>query len=425
MKRFKIGLAYQILIGLALGVIVGAIFYGNETAVSILQPLGDLFLRAIKMIVIPLVIASIIVGVAGTGEGKAVGRLGVKTLVYFEIVTIIALAIGLIFANVFQPGEGVNRSELSTSSIEQYEETAKTQEDHGVVDTLLEIIPTNVFQAIAEGDMLAIVFFSAIFGVGLAAIGKKAQPVLNFFEGVSQTMFWVTNLVMKLAPIGVFGLIGVTVSKFGISSLVPLGKLALVTYGAMAFFILVVFTLIAKFAGINLFKMLKVLKDELILAFSTSSSESVLPRVMYKMERIGAPKSIVSFVLPTGYTFNLDGSTMYQALASLFIAQMYGIDLTIWEQLGIMALLIVTSKGIAAVPGTSFVVLLATLSSVGLPVEGLAFIAGIDRILDMGRTVVNVVGNSLAVVVVSKWEGKFNLNKDYLENGGSEEVKVG
>ncbi|MFP7171071.1 cation:dicarboxylase symporter family transporter [Terribacillus sp. 7520-G] len=425
MKRFKIGLAYQILIGLVLGVIVGAIFYGSETAVTILQPLGDLFLRAIKMIVIPIVIASIIVGVAGTGDGKSVGRLGFKTLIYFEIVTVIALVIGLAFANVFQPGEGINRSELETTSISQYEETAETQEDRTIVDTLLEIIPTNVFQAIGEGDMLAIVFFSALFGLGVAAIGQKGQPVLNFFEGVSQTMFWVTNLVMKLAPIGVFGLIGVTVSKFGISSLIPLGKLALVTYGAMAFFILVIFAIIAKIVGINLFKMLKVLKDELLLAFSTSSGETVLPRVMYKMERMGAPKSIVSFVLPTGYTFNLDGSTMYQALASLFIAQMYGIDLSIWQQLGIMALLIVTSKGIAAVPGTSFVVLLATLSSVGLPVEGLAFIAGIDRILDMGRTVVNVVGNSLAVIVVSKWEGKFNLNEDYLNNGGSEEVKVG
>lgn len=415
MKRFKIGLAYQILIGLVLGIIVGAIFYGSDTAVSVLQPFGDLFLRAIKMIVVPIVISSIIVGVAGVGDIKQVGKLGFKTILYFEIVTTIALIVGLAFGNIFQPGEGIDRSALETTSISQYEETAETQEDHSVVDTFLEIIPTNVFQAMTEGDMLAIVFFSVIFGVGVAAIGQRGQPVLSFFQGVSEAMFWVTNLVMKLAPIGVFGLIGVTVAQFGLQSLIPLGKLAIVTYGSMLFFVIVVFAIIAKICGVNLFKMLRMLKDELLLSFSTASSETVLPKIMEKMERLGAPKAITSFVVPTGYTFNLDGSTLYQALATLFIAQMYGIDMSIWDQLLVLGVLIVTSKGIAAVPGASFVVLLATLSAVGLPAEGLAFIAGIDRILDMGRTAVNVVGNSLAVIVISKWEGKFKLNKDVLE----------
>lgn len=415
MKRFKIGLAYQILIGLVLGIIVGAIFYGSDTAVSVLQPFGDLFLRAIKMIVVPIVISSIIVGVAGVGDIKQVGKLGFKTILYFEIVTTIALIVGLAFGNIFQPGEGIDRSALETTSISQYEETAETQEDHSVVDTFLEIIPTNVFQAMTEGDMLAIVFFSVIFGVGVAAIGQRGQPVLSFFQGVSEAMFWVTNLVMKLAPIGVFGLIGVTVAQFGLQSLIPLGKLAIVTYGSMIFFVVVVFSIIAKICGVNLFKMLRMLKDELLLSFSTASSETVLPKIMEKMERLGAPKAITSFVVPTGYTFNLDGSTLYQALATLFIAQMYGIDMSIWDQLLVLGVLIVTSKGIAAVPGASFVVLLATLSAVGLPAEGLAFIAGIDRILDMGRTAVNVVGNSLAVIVISKWEGKFKLNKDVLE----------
>lgn len=415
MKRFKIGLAYQILIGLVLGIIVGAIFYGSDTAVSVLQPFGDLFLRAIKMIVVPIVISSIIVGVAGVGDIKQVGKLGFKTILYFEIVTTIALVVGLAFGNIFQPGEGIDRSALETTSISQYEETAESQEDHSVVDTFLEIIPTNVFQAMTEGDMLAIVFFSVIFGVGVAAIGQRGQPVLSFFQGVSEAMFWVTNLVMKLAPIGVFGLIGVTVAQFGLQSLIPLGKLAIVTYGSMLFFVVVVFSIIAKICGVNLFKMLRMLKDELLLSFSTASSETVLPKIMEKMERLGAPKAITSFVVPTGYTFNLDGSTLYQALATLFIAQMYGIDMSIWDQLLVLGVLIVTSKGIAAVPGASFVVLLATLSAVGLPAEGLAFIAGIDRILDMGRTAVNVVGNSLAVIVISKWEGKFKLNKDVLE----------
>ncbi|SDC10907.1 proton glutamate symport protein [Terribacillus halophilus] len=415
MKRFKIGLAYQILIGLVLGVIVGAIFYGSETAVNVLQPFGDLFLRAIKMIVVPIVVASIIVGVAGVGDIKQVGKLGFKTILYFEIVTTIALVVGLAFGNIFQPGAGIDRSALETTSISQYEETAESQEDHTVVDTFLEIIPTNVFQALAEGDMLAIVFFSVIFGVGVAAIGQRGQPVLSFFQGVSETMFWVTNLVMKLAPVGVFGLIGVTVAQFGLGSLIPLGKLALVTYGSMLFFITVVFSIIAKICGINFFKVIRLLKDELLLAFSTASSETVLPRIMEKMERLGSPKAITSFVVPTGYTFNLDGSTLYQALATLFIAQMYGIDMSIADQLLVLGVLIVTSKGIAAVPGASFVVLLATLSAVGLPAEGLAFIAGIDRILDMGRTAVNVMGNSLAVIVISKWEGKFKLNKEVLE----------
>lgn len=415
MKRIKIGLAYQILIGLVLGVIVGAIFYGSDTAVSVLQPFGDLFLRAIKMIVVPIVVASIIVGVAGVGDIKQVGKLGFKTILYFEIVTTIALVVGLAFGNIFQPGDGIDRSALETTSISQYEETADSQEEHSVVDTFLEIIPTNVFQALGEGDMLAIVFFSVIFGVGVAAIGQRGQPVLAFFQGVSETMFWVTNLVMKLAPIGVFGLIGVTVAQFGLGSLIPLGKLALVTYGSMLFFVVVVFTIIARICGINFFKIIRLLKDELLLAFSTASSETVLPRIMEKMERLGSPKAITSFVVPTGYTFNLDGSTLYQALATLFIAQMYGIDMSIADQLLVLGVLIVTSKGIAAVPGASFVVLLATLSAVGLPAEGLAFIAGIDRILDMGRTAVNVLGNSLAVIVISKWEGKFKLNKEVLE----------
>jgi proton glutamate symport protein len=235
--------------------------------------------------------------------------------------------------------------------------------------------------------------------------------VLNFFQGVADAMFWVVNTIMKFAPFGVFALIGVTVSKFGLESLVPLGKLVILVHVAMIFFIFVVLGIIARMSGIRITQILRILKDELLLAYSTSSSETVLPRIMEKMERLGCPKAIASFVIPTGYSFNLDGSTLYQALAALFIAQMYGIDMPISAQITLMLVLMVTSKGIAGVPGVSFVVLLATLGSVGIPLEGLAFIAGVDRLMDMARTVVNVVGNSLAAVVISRWEGQFDSEK--------------
>jgi proton glutamate symport protein len=274
-----------------------------------------------------------------------------------------------------------------------------------MVDTFVNIVPTNIIQSIANGDMLAIIFFSVMFGLGIAAIGEKGTPLINFFKGTADAMFYVTNQVMKFAPFGVFALIGVTVSKFGLSSLIPLGQLVIVVYGAMIFFILVVLGLTAKLVGFNIFKLIAYLKDELLLGYSTASSETVLPKIMEKMEKLGCPKAITSFVIPTGYSFNLDGSTLYQAIAALFIAQMYGIDLSISTQITLMLVLMVTSKGIAGVPGVSFVVLLATLGSVGIPVEGLAFIAGIDRILDMARTCVNIVGNSLAAIVISRWEG--------------------
>lgn len=269
-------------------------------------------------------------------------------------------------------------------------------------------MPTNPVRAMVEGDMLAIIFFAVVFGLGIAAIGDKGKPVLRFFEGTAKAMFYVTNLFMKYAPIGVFALIGVTISKYGFASLIPLGKLALTVYGSMIFFVLVVLGVMAKVVGFSIFKLLKMIKEELILAFSTASSETVLPRIMDKMEKAGSPKHISSFVIPTGYSFNLDGSVLYQAIASLFIAQMFGIELSIGQQITLMLVLMVTSKGMAGVPGVSFVVLLATFSTIGLPAEGLAFIAGIDRILDMGRTAVNVVGNSLAAIVIAKWEGQFN-----------------
>ena len=408
MKKFKISLAAQILIGLVLGVIVGAVFFGNETAQSYLQPLGDIFLNLIKMIVVPIIISTLIVGVAGTGDMKQLGRLGGKTLIYFEVITTVAIVVGLLAANLFQPGAGIDMNALEKSDISSYVETTEAEEDKSKIQIIVDIVPKNIVNAMAEGDMLAIIFFSVIFGLGVAAIGDRGKPVLAFFQGTADAMFWVTNLVMKFAPIGVFALIGVTVSKFGIESLIPLGKLAILVYATMIFFVIVVLGLTARIFGINIFKLIRMIKDELLLAYTTSSSETVLPRIMLKTEKMGAPKDIVSFVIPTGYSFNLDGSTLYQAIAAIFIAQMYGIDLSIMEQITLMLVLMVTSKGIAGVPGVSFVVLLATLGSVGIPLEGLAFIAGIDRILDMARTAVNVVGNTLAALVMAKWEKRFD-----------------
>ncbi|NUK30849.1 cation:dicarboxylase symporter family transporter [Parageobacillus sp. VR-IP] len=407
----KIGLAWQIFIGLVLGIVVGAIFYGNPKVATYLQPIGDIFLRLIKMIVIPIVISSLVVGVANVGDLKKLGKLGGKTIIYFEIITTIAIVVGLLAANIFQPGAGVNMKSLEKTDIQSYIDTTNEVQHHSMVETFVNIVPKNVFESLSTGNMLPIIFFSVMFGLGVAAIGEKGRPVLQFFQGTAEAMFYVTNQIMKFAPFGVFALIGVTVSKFGVESLIPLSKLVILVYATMIFFIVAVLGGVAKLVGINIFNIIKILKDELILAYSTASSETVLPKIMEKMEKFGCPKAITSFVIPTGYSFNLDGSTLYQALAAIFIAQLYGIDIPISQQISLVLVLMVTSKGIAGVPGVSFVVLLATLGTVGIPVEGLAFIAGIDRILDMARTVVNVIGNSLAAVVMSKWEGQYNEEK--------------
>ncbi|AVM25395.1 cation:dicarboxylate symporter family transporter [Bacillus pumilus] len=414
----KLGLASQILIALVLGVIVGALFYQNETVINVLTPIGDIFIHLIKMIVLPIVIAALIVAVAGVGDMKTIGRLGGKTILYFEIVTTIALAVGLLAANLFHPGTGIDMSNMEKGDISKYEETSKTSsEKASFSETIVHLVPTNVFQSIAEGDLLPTIFFTVLFGLGIAAVGDKGKPVLGFFEGILEAMFWVTNKVMKFAPFGVFALISVTVIKFGVGALLPLGKLVLVVYGTMAFFVIVVLGIIAKLAGTSVFTLFKILKEEIILAFSTASSEAVLPRLMDKMEKFGCPKAITSFVIPTGYTFNLDGSAIYQSVAAIFVAQMYGVPLSIYEQITLLLILMLTSKGMAGVPGASIVVVITTLGAMGLPLEGLAFIVGIDRILDMVRTTVNVFGNSLAAIVMSKWEKVFDQEKSkkYIE----------
>ncbi|CAG9611921.1 Proton/sodium-glutamate symport protein [Bacillus rhizoplanae] len=415
MKKF--GLATQIFVALVLGVVVGAIFSGNKTAISYIQPLGDIFIHLIKMIVVPIVISALVVAVAGVGDMKKLGKLGGKTILYFEIITTIAILMGLIAANVFHPGTGVDMSHLQQTDISSYQASAEATEKKGFADTIVHIVPTNVFESIAKGDLLPIIFFSVLFGLGVAAIGEKGKPVFSFFEGVLEAMFWVTNQVMKFAPVGVFALIAVTVAKFGVGTLLPLGKLVLAVYVTVILFVIVVLGLNAKMVGVNIFTLMKVLKEELILSFTTASSEAVLPNLMRKMEEFGCPKAVASFVIPTGYTFNLTGSAIYQALAALFVAQMYNVHMSLTEQITLLFVLMLTSKGMAGVPGASFVVVLATLGSMGLPVEGIALIAGIDRILDMIRTAVNVLGNALAAIVMSKWEGEFDQEKakNYLE----------
>ena len=418
MKKAKLSLAWQILIGLVLGIAIGALLnhFSAEKAwwiSNVLQPAGDIFIRLIKMIVIPIVISSLVVGIAGVGDAKKLGRIGLKTIIYFEVVTTIAILVGLVLANVFQPGAGIDMSTLGTVDISKYAATAaEVTHEHAFIETILNLIPSNIFAAMARGEMLPIIFFSVLFGLGLSSLNAELRdPLVKTFQGVSESMFKVTHMIMNYAPIGVFALIAVTVANFGFASLVPLAKLVLLVYGAILFFAVAVLGLIAKLFGFSVFKLIRIFKDELVLAYSTASSETVLPRVIEKMEAYGAPKAICSFVVPTGYSFNLDGSTLYQSIAAIFIAQLYGIDLSISQQLLLVLTLMVTSKGIAGVPGVSFVVLLATLGSVGIPLEGLAFIAGVDRVMDMARTALNVIGNALAVLVISRWEGMYDNAK--------------
>lgn len=411
----RISLPMQVIIALVLGVVIGLLLYGHDEVANYIQPFGDVFLNLIKMIVIPVVFCSLALSISNVGESKTVGRYGFKTILYFEIITTIAIGLGLIFANVFKPGSGLDPDKLPKGDISNYETSAKAAEEstygNHLIDTIVGIVPTNFFEALTAGELLPIIFFSVFFGVALSAIGKKAQPVKDFLSGSLEAIFWMINKILKLAPIGVFAFICTTIMTFGASALLPLLKLLLVVIGAMIFFVVVVLGIVAKMCGVSIFSIMKILKNELLLAFSTSSSESVLPIIMQKMERFGSPKDVTSFVVPIGYTFNLDGSALYQSIAALFVAQMYGIDMSISQQLMLMLTLMVASKGMAGVPGVSIVVLITTLTSMGLPAEGLALIIGVDRLLDMLRTCVNVMGNALSTIVIAKWENVYDKEK--------------
>ncbi|MFK7165160.1 glutamate/aspartate:proton symporter GltP [Acinetobacter baumannii] len=419
MKQKRISIAWQIVIALILGIIVGTFLhsqpdYQEYFVNNLLKPAGQIFISLIKMIVVPIVISTLILGIAGVGDTKKLGSIGLKTIIYFEVITTVAIIVGLLAANIFQPGVGIDMSILHKVDIAKYEATTHEYQSHahGFLQTILGLIPTNIVNAMAQAQMLPIIFFSVIFGLSLATLPHETkQPLISIFNSIAETMFKVTHIVMLYAPIGVFALIATTVATFGFSSLVPLFKLVVVVYSAILFFAFVVLGSVAKICNLNIFSIIKLLKDELILAFSTASSETVLPRLIQKTEAYGAPRAIASFVIPTGYSFNLDGSTLYQSIAAIFIAQLYGIDLSISQQLILVLTLMVTSKGVAGVPGASFVVLLATLGVVGIPLEGLAFIAGVDRILDMARTALNVVGNALAALIISKWQNQYDTEK--------------
>ncbi|URJ27828.1 glutamate/aspartate:proton symporter GltP [Candidatus Blochmanniella camponoti] len=416
MRKFKITLAWKIFFALNLGIVLGIVLH-NQTElkdwiiVTFLSPAGEIFIRMIKMIVVPIVMATLVVGIAGIGDARKLGSIGLKTIIYFEIITTLAIVLGVAFANLLHPGYGIDMSLLSKTDISMYEQTTSEIQSN-LVNTMLSLIPSNIINSMAKGDMLPVIFFSVIFGLGLATLPEKTKtPLLDIFNSVADTMFEVTHIVMRYAPIGVFALISVTVATFGFSSLLPLTKLVLLVYGAIVFFALVVLGIVARICNLRIWKLICILKEELILSFSTASSETVLPRIIEKMEAYGAPSTITGFVVPTGYSFNLDGSTLYQSIAAIFIAQLYGIELSLSQEIILVLTLMITSKGIAGVPGVSFVVLLATLGSVGIPLEGLAFIAGVDRVLDMGRTALNVIGNALAVLVIAKWENQYDTEQ--------------
>ncbi|MHA8138009.1 dicarboxylate/amino acid:cation symporter [Lactobacillaceae bacterium Scapto_B20] len=412
-KRFKLTIGWQIMIGLILGIIFGVVFYQNQMAITTMSNIGTMFIHLIQMIVLPIVVSCLTVGIASMGDIKKLGRIGGKTIIYFEVMTTIAIALGLVVANIAHPGDFINIHSLKGEDISKYITTAHAAKESGGWGTIMNLIPTNVFESLSTANMMPVIVFCVFFGLGTAAIGERGQIIVDFLTAVSEVMFKVTNWVMALAPIGVCTLIGATLAQMGVSALIPLSYFVFLAYLTMFIFIVVFMGLAARLFGFSLKNLLLVIKDEIILAFSTASSESTLPRLIDKMQKFGVSKTIVSFVIPTGYTFNLDGSAIYQSLAVIFLAQAYSIHLSIGQQVMILLVLVVTSKGMAGVPGASFVVLLATVSTVGIPASGLAFIAGIDRLVDMGRTAVNVVGNSLATVIIGKSEKEFNAQQSY------------
>lgn len=412
----KISLPTQVIIALILGVIAGLLLYGQDDVANYIKPFGDVFLNLIKMIIIPIVFCSLALSISNLGDSKKVGSYGWKAILYFEIITTIAIGLGLIIGNLFKPGSGLDPDKLPKGDITKYQSSAHSAEQattygNHLIDTLVHIVPTNLFESMAKGELLPIIFFAVFFGLGLAAIGEKAEPVKGFLNGTLEAVFWMINKILKLAPIGVFAFICTTVMTFGASALIPLFKLLVVVVFAMVFFVIVVLGIVARMVGISIFSIMKILKSELLLAFSTSSSEAVLPIMMKKMERFGSPKDVTSFVIPIGYSFNLDGSALYQSIAALFVAQMYDMHLSLTEQLVLMATLMIASKGMAGVPGVSIVVLLTTLSSMNIPAQGIALIIGVDRLLDMVRTCVNVIGNALSTVVIAKWENVYDKEK--------------
>ena len=391
-------LTTQIFIGLLLGIAVGSFWPSFGVAI---KPLADIFLRMIKMIIAPLLFSTLVVGVAGTGDLKAMGRIGLKAIVYFEVATTIALFLGLFLVNVFKPGAGLALpigADTSTAA-------AMAQNQQHAWDIVQHMFPTSVIDSMARGDILQVVVFALFFGIALAAIGAKGQPVLDVLDSTAQAMFKFTGYVMAFAPIGVFAAIAATVGGKGLAILFTLGKLVALMYLGLTIFAVIVLGVVSYLIRVPFLTFVKTIREPFLIAFTTASSEAALPKSLEVMERFGVPKNIVGFVLPTGYSFNLDGSTLYLSLASVFVAQLAAVPMTIGQQLMMMLTLMLTSKGVAGVPRAALVVLAATLTQFGLPLEGAAILLGIDQIMDMGRTAVNVMGNCIATAVVARWEG--------------------
>ena len=399
-KPFYKSLYVQVLVAIAIGILLGH-FY-PETGVA-LKPLGDGFVKLIKMAIAPIIFCTVVSGIAGMQDMKAVGKTGGYALLYFEIVSTLALVIGLVVVNVVQPGVGmhVDPSTLDASGIAAY---AKAGEAQSTVAFLLNVIPSTIVGAFATGDILQVLFFSVIFAFALQRMGDYGKPVLEFIDRIAQVMFGIINMIMKVAPIGAFGAMAFTIGQYGVGSLVQLGQLMLCFYITCLFFVLVVLGGIARAHGFSILKFIKYIREELLIVLGTSSSESALPRMLDKMEKLGAKKNVVGLVIPTGYSFNLDGTSIYLTMAAVFIAQATDTPMDITHQLTLLAVLLIASKGAAGVTGSGFIVLAATLSAVGhLPVAGLALILGIDRFMSEARALTNLVGNGVATIVVAKW----------------------
>jgi len=407
-KKFYRHLYFQVLMAIALGVLLGR-FYPDTGAE--MKPLGDGFIKLIKMVIAPIIFCTVVTGIAGMEDMKKVGRVGVKAVLYFEVVSTLALAIGLLLVSVIRPGVGMNAdvSKLDTRALESF--TAKAQA-HGTVDFLVGIIPNTVVDAFAKGDILQVLFFAILFGFALSMLGQRGKVVFNLIDEFAHVLFGVVGIIMKAAPIGAFGAMAFTVGKFGLGSLSKLGMLMGSFYLTCLLFIFIVLGTIARLCGFSIVKFIKYIKEELLIVLGTSSSESVLPRMMAKLENLGCSKSVVGLVIPTGYSFNLDGTSIYLTMAAVFVAQATNTHLTLVQTLTILGVLLLSSKGAAGVTGSGFITLAATFAAVPtIPVAGLALILGVDRFMSEARALTNLVGNGVATMVVSSWEHELDRNR--------------
>src|SRR4051812_26764023 len=415
MRLFR-NLTVRVLIAIALGVILGVL--APETAKA-MKPLGDIFINLVKMVIGPIIFLTIVLGIANMADLKKVGKVGLKAVVYFEIVTTFALAIGLLVVNLTKPGAGIDVSALAKGDISKYTAPAKAL---SFVDFVTNIVPSSVIGAFATGDILQIVFFAVLFGVAMtslaAAIGKGGEglaPLMRVLDALLQVFFKIVHIIMIVAPIGAFGAMAFTIGNFGLKTLLPLGRLMLDVYATMFLFVFVVLNIIARIYKFSLWDYLKYIREEIVLVLGTSSSEAALPPMMEKLERYGCSKTVVGLVIPAGYSFNLDGTSIYLSMASIFIAQAFGIHLSLMQQLTLLAVLMVTSKGAAGVTGSGFIVLASTLAAMGtVPVEGLALVLGVDRFMSEARAITNLIGNGVATIVIAKSEGSFDETKRQL-----------